>query len=152
MRCAKIRHWISSRADGALDAARVGAVETHVAGCPSCAAFARSVDETASALRRWHGDEPRAGFADRVLARVEGEAFGERSWRERLSWLRPAPVGLAAAAFVCGVLLSLAMEAGGERRGEGRDPVVTAGAETFDPLPQDSTGARLLAILNGRQE
>lgn len=157
MRCVKARRRLSARADGALHERHVPALDGHLAACPACAAFARSLEETAVALRRWSVDEPCCGFADRVLARVAGEGdrprrWRPRPWRERLAWLRPAPVGLAAAAFVLGVLLSASMDAGGERRSDARSAAVVAGADTFDPLPQDSAGARLLELLGDGQE
>ena len=89
MRCDDAR----SRLVTDVGATRADAVAAHLDGCPSCAAFARHLLETRSALRAHRVDHlPDAAFAARVVARLPGptEALGWAALR-----LLPAAVALA---------------------------------------------------------
>jgi anti-sigma factor RsiW len=96
---------LTSLLDGALDPARRGEVEGHLAGCAQCR---RERDLLAGALATLAAlpppAPPRPGFEQRFYARLAREAPRPRSLLERLGarplrWLVPA-TGLAAALAV----------------------------------------------------
>lgn len=152
MRCARARILISARRDDALHGNRLDSCAAHLAACPACRAFERELASVSDRLDQWTAADAPPGFADRVMAAMERGAARQSAWREALVWLRPAPIGLAAAAFVLGVLLSSSMDGTATAPAERVDTVASTGDEAFDPLPTDSAAARLLVLLGHREE
>ena len=146
MRCSKVHRLISTHLDGEVDAVREKALAEHLAGCPECRGFAAEVAQVAERLDEVTAPEPRWGFADRMLARLPlpGSPVARRS----VDFLRPAPVGLGAAAFCFGVLLTVFVSGAPESNGavSGQDLELLAG-DYFTTLSEISIDEQLLALL-----
>ena len=71
--CAETRAAASDFVDGELDGGAASAISRHLAKCPLCAAFVRTLRATVEALRRTPRVEPPAGFADRLALRLAQE-------------------------------------------------------------------------------
>ena len=148
MRCGKAQKLISARLDGKLDAARDEAVGKHVAACARCRAFAADLAMIPEELDSLSVPEPRWGFTGRLMARLperQSDYGFARSW---LDFLRPAPMGLGAAAFCLGVVLvvlaggGLSVPSAGVESG-----VAVLAADYFDTLSEDAVEERLLDLL-----
>lgn len=144
MRCGKVQRWISARLDGALDAKRQALVASHLDGCPECRAFAADLPALDSLLAAVEVAEPRWGFEARVMARIANEA--EPGSLTRVGhWcrsLRPAPVGVGAAAFAAGIALVVLANGEAPSNGEPHDDAVAVLASgvlgvTARPAPED---------------
>jgi len=152
MRCGTAKRWISATLDGELDDQRQQALTAHLASCRRCRAFAvrlSSLDETLDSSRV---EDPRWGFADRVMARIDDVGPSTVPVTSLLpAWfrvLRPAPIGVGAAAFCAGA--ALVMVANGQAQTETwqRGDVVAALAEDYlgiesQPMLGDELGAIL---------
>ena len=148
MRCRKAQRLIFLDLDDELDNARRVVVSDHLAGCARCRAFAAGLDASGEALSTWPAPDPRPGFAGRTRARIanldpaQGSSPG---WQE---FLKPAPLGLGAAAFCIGVVL--AVLANGRQPTEppapGQGPEALANGYVA-ALSEDPVEASLLALL-----
>ena len=151
MRCGKAQRMISSRLDGELDDARASAVGKHLAGCAGCRVFAAAVPRFTEDFDSLTVPEPRWGFTGRLMARLsEQESSSDVPW----SWvdlLRPAPLGLGAAAFCLGVAVTFSLNgANGEMpvNGTAQDPVIEAVAGDYATVyVEASVQQRLWALL-----
>ena len=74
MRCRKVHKLISIGLDGELDDARRRAVDRHVRQCAECRRFVAPLTALADRFDLPAIPEPRAGFAQRTLARLPEEA------------------------------------------------------------------------------
>lgn len=74
--CGEARAAASDFLDGELDSGAASRVSRHLAKCPLCAAFMRTLRATVDALRAIPRARPPAGFAERVAARIEREGEG----------------------------------------------------------------------------
>ncbi len=83
--CETFEVELGMRQHGALEPARVAALEAHLAGCASCRAFAAATGGQAASLRAAAEDESGRVDWDRVQEGVEGL---RRSYRRKL-WLVP---------------------------------------------------------------
>ena len=139
MRCRKVRKLISTQVDGELDDARRAGVDRHVAECEACRAFAADMGRLADELDLVQAPEARWGFADRVSARLPGEQPAATGWRGVLDLLRPAPLGVGAAAFCLGMVVTLLAN--------GANGQASADSTTQDPVIEEVAGdyATLLA-------
>lgn len=79
MDCGEARAAASDFLDGELDARAEGRISRHLAKCPLCAAFVRTLRATVETLRAIPSASPPAGFAERVAARIEREGGGAAS-------------------------------------------------------------------------
>ena len=134
MRCSKVERLISARADGELDDGQREAVERHLAACETCRAFTTALARLADKLDQAEAPEPRWGFADRVLARLPAEEPTASPIQGLIDLLRPAPLGVGAAAFCLGVAATFLLNgANGEATANGvaQDPVVEAVAGDY---------------------
>ena len=149
MRCRNAKRWLSAAQDAELDPARERDLRRHLAECPQCQAFAADLSRFASMLDRWSASEPRPGFTQRTMARLEDQQ-SERLWlREWIEALRPLTAAAAAIALFCGIALAFAMN--GESNGQSaasEDPVEAIYAASFKPVPTDSFGDGYLALLS----
>ena len=153
MRCGKARQWISAKLDGELDAARRQLLEAHLADCAQCRAFAAELAGLDGSLDLLSAPEPPEGFTGRVLSELGNEqpvAAAAGGWHE---FLRPAPLGLSAAAFVLGVLLATLAGTELQANGANGDAGTTAQAGGyFTTLSADAVEERLLTLLPETEE
>jgi anti-sigma factor RsiW len=148
MRCGKVQKLISARLDGRLDAARDEAVRRHIAECAQCRAFAADLATIPEALDSLSAPEPRWGFTGRLMARLPERQSGAGFARSWLDLLRPAPVGLGAAAFGLGVaLVVLASDSLNVPEPGTENGVAVLAADYFDTLSEDALEERLLDLL-----
>ena len=148
MRCRKAQRLISAGLDGELDAVRQRALEGHLGACGKCRAFAADLNASGEMLDGWAAPEPRWGFAGRTLAPIADLQPGQAPSRGWFDFLRPAPLGLGAAAFGFGV--ALAVLANGEPIPEARVPeqgLEALASDYMDPLGDDTIETSLLALL-----
>lgn len=153
MRCGKAQRMISARLDGELDEARDKAVGKHLAGCARCRAFAADVTRFTEDFDSLTVPEPRWGFTGRLMARLsEQESSSNVPW----SWvdlLRPAPLGLGAAAFSLGIVLTVLVNGELPANGEdGRRTVEALVGDYWDALSEVSVDEQLLALLPETEE
>ena len=136
------------RLDGELSEPLNGLLEDHLAGCAGCRAFLADVAGFTADLGKLSAPEPRWGFSSRVLAQLPVGDSGARVSRTWLEFLRPAPLGLGAAAFSCGVLLTIMV--GGLSSSVGSSVESNGGTAVSsysDVLSESSFDEQLLALL-----
>ena len=109
MRCGMAKRWISASLDSELDERKQQALTAHLASCERCRAFGAGLSALDGLLDTSTVEDPRWGFADRVLARISDvvqtpvpKGSTVASW---LRFMRPAPIGVGAAAFCAGAAL-----------------------------------------------
>lgn len=158
MRCTRARKLISADLDGELDAVGSAGVRAHLGACAACRTFAsglQGLGQELELLASAEPVEPRWGFAERVIARIENEpapGVGFGSWGE---FLRPAPVGLALVSFGIGVLLSVLADAApsAEPVTAARDDPMAALLGEYDRTEADRpVEDRLLELLADEEE
>lgn len=71
--CAETRAAASDFLDGELDGGAASRIARHLAKCPLCAAFVRTLRATVELLRSAPPADPPAGFAERLAARIAQE-------------------------------------------------------------------------------
>jgi len=153
MRCRKAKKWISASLDGELDGARNQAVQAHLAACPECRAFAADLAGLTEGLDLLTVPEPRWGFTGRTMARLANPQSRETASRGWLDFLRPAPLGVGAAAFGFGVFLVIMANGEQEAPGAERDTIVALADDgTVAALLNDAIEERLLALLPDAEE
>ena len=74
--CEEARAAASDFLDGELDGGAASRIARHLAKCPLCAAFVRTLRAAVDALRAVPPAPVPAGFAERVAARVAREGGG----------------------------------------------------------------------------
>lgn len=109
MSCRERREIISAYVDGEIPPEEARLLEEHLAGCAGCRDLVRRMRTLDEGLALSGGDVP-PGFRERVFARLDREGLLPRPRILPASWLRWAPVPLAAAAAA--VLLVLAVREG----------------------------------------
>ena len=148
MRCSKAQKLISASIDGELDEARERAAKAHLGKCRACQCFASDLPRCAAALDRLRVPDVRPGFTGRMMARIPESKTGRIWWRDWLDVLQPIPAGLGALALSCGVVLAILMnDQNGPTDSERVQPGQSLYAGCFDPLPDDSVGARYVALV-----
>ncbi len=135
MRCGIAKRWISASLDRELDESKEKALKVHLASCLRCRAFAAKLSVLEESLDSVSAADPRWGFSDRVMARI---AEGEPSARPRVSlalpwlrFLRPAPIGVGAAAFCAGAAMVILANGQVEADVWQRGDVVAALADNY---------------------
>jgi anti-sigma factor RsiW len=87
MNCAELEPLICDYVDGTLDAEGRGAVESHLAECPACAALVEDSAEALSFIERAADVEPPPQLITRILFdapwRKHSHASGIRGWLDR---------------------------------------------------------------------
>lgn len=116
MKCGKAQRLISARIDGELAEASAGTLREHLEGCPDCRVLSEGFTGLAISLDVAGPPEPRFGFTDRLMRRIDAEARPAPVPRRRLGWLRPAQIGLGVFAFGFGVWTTMLTY--GETNGE----------------------------------
>jgi len=157
MRCGIAKRWISASLDGELDEQRQQALTAHLASCQRCRAFAASFGALGETLNSSPVEDPRWGFAGRVMARIDDVEPSSEPRRSAVpTWLRalrPAPVGVGAAAFCAGVALVIVANGQAETETWQRGDVVAALAEDYLGIEsQPNLGDELGAILPESEE
>ncbi len=153
MRCKAAQQMISAAQDGELGVDRRAAFQAHLDGCAACRAFAARVAVAAGLVVEWEAPEPSWGAADRVMNAVTAGTGSRGAAREWLDLLRPAPLGLSAAAFALGVALTVfangapASDDGSPEAGNGEQV-----AEYSEAVSNDSIETSLLALLTEQEE
>lgn len=121
-KCDRARQWASLELDGELSSFERALLESHVAACPSCAAFRDEVGGVTTALR----SAPYEPFAGVVLGRAR-RRVGIR--------LAPAAAAMAVAAVGLGSMLASASFRG--------SPVAHLAAQSVDASNVDSAAAAI---------
>lgn len=153
MRCGKAQKLISAHRDGELDDARIEALQRHLSACEACKAFAGDLARVAEGLDSLTAPEPRWGFTDRLMSRLSGQQRVESSSSGWLGLLRPAPVGVAVAAFSLGAALTVLVNGELPAAGAGgREEVESLAGDYFDTLAEVSVERQLLALLPETEE
>jgi len=104
MTCPEAREHFSARADDALSAAELAAVDAHLAGCVECRREWQRFAATLGLLRAVEPARAPAGFVDRVLA-----AARPQPWYRRLAhglwvpWTVKLPLEAAAVVMIAGL-------------------------------------------------
>jgi predicted anti-sigma-YlaC factor YlaD len=107
MDCDRCREAMSAALDGEADAAERAAVEAHLAGCPDCRAWQRSLADLTAMTRRARTGV--AGGDPDLVARVADRAPGPRvRWRGTAARAGLAAVGIAQATIGVVALLGAA--------------------------------------------
>ncbi len=153
MRCRKAQKLISVDLDGELDEARAWALKRHLAECPQCQALASGMKDDAQALGQLTAPEPRPGFTARLLARMPESQPSYVRLREWLGFLRPAPLGVGAAAFCLGI--TVVVLANGERStpdAEYDNATAVLSGDSLNALSEVPVDERLLALLSENGE
>ncbi len=121
-----------------------GRVEQHLEVCPQCAQRYKQLIELSERLHSLPRREPRAGFAARVMARLD-ELERPRATHHRLRWLVPAAsaVAVAALAFVISLGLTRMSRENGEQRGASRDNGTVAVSIPDESLLMDALEQKL---------
>ncbi|MFO7903906.1 MAG: zf-HC2 domain-containing protein [Pirellulaceae bacterium] len=153
MKCSKAQRLISASLDGELDEARERAMKAHLSECFTCQSFAADLPRCAAALDRLTAPDVRPGFTARMVARIPESNRVRMWWRDWFDALQPIPVALGALALCFGVLLAILMN--GQDDPTDSEPVTpgqSVYAECFDPLPDESVGARYVALVEIGEE
>ncbi len=146
MRCGKAQRMASAALDGELASTRQAALRQHLDSCHACRAFATGLEMSREALGIWQAPEPQWGAADRVMRRLA--AGPGRGARSRLGWLRPAPLGLGAAAFCFGVALAvLGSNGAAATEPTSEQAFDTLAGEYVSVVSEDTVETSLLALL-----
>jgi predicted anti-sigma-YlaC factor YlaD len=82
MKCAELEILLADYLDGAVSGVEKSAVQTHLAGCASCAELARDAAGAVAFMERAATVEPPPGMIARIL--LDGRTRVKRSWAERL--------------------------------------------------------------------
>jgi anti-sigma factor RsiW len=129
------KRWISASLDGELDESKEQALKVHLASCLRCRAFATRLSTLEESLDSVSAADLRWGFADRVMARIVEAQPTKKSagslvplW---VRWLRPAPIGVGAAAFCAGAALVILANGQSEANVWQRGDVVAALADNY---------------------
>ena len=153
MRCCKAQKLISANLDGELDKEREQAVKAHLAECRVCRCFAADLPRCAAALDRLTVPDARPGFTGRVMARIPECETNRVWWRRWFDVVQPIPAGLGSVALCCGIALAILMNG---QNGPTDSVRVTPGqslyAGCFDPLPENSMGARYVSLVQEGRE
>lgn len=135
MRCGIAKRRISVSLDGALDERKERGLKTHLASCLRCRAFAAKLSALREDLDSVSATDPRWGFTDRVMARIANVQPGAERGGSRvdhwLRFLRPAPIGVGAAAFCAGVALVILANGQTETSQWQRSDVVESLADAY---------------------
>lgn len=151
MRCFLVRRRLSAYIDGELRPRAAGKLESHLSGCPRCAAE----HERMSEIHRWFAAAQRfsapPGFPAAVMAKA-------RTRPERA--FRPAPL-LARFAAAAAVVLAIAAGAvsggvltgslGPHRSSEGATVMASLSLDAFEAYPPGSLGSGYLLVTGERR-
>lgn len=107
MRCKTAQRFLSARSDGELADERREPLERHLAGCDACRAFASDLVVGATRFELFADAYDSSAFTQRVMACLPEQRPRLAGLGTLLDFLRPAPLGLSAAAFSLGVFLTL---------------------------------------------
>ncbi len=99
MTCPEIREAFSALYEDELSEPRRTAVARHLAACPACQHEWQQFQATVDAVRGLGPETPSPGFADRVMARIEGPSWWKRAVQSLVVPL-PVKLPLEAAALV----------------------------------------------------
>ena len=153
MRCSKAQRWISAGLDRELGEKWEQTVRSHLTACATCRAFAADVAGFDERFDLLTAPEPRGGFTGRIMARLEDPQRGNAPSPGWLDFLRPAPLGIGAAAFCLGVIVVvLANDRQGFRGVEPDNTVTTLGDDYSDALSEVAVEERLLALLSDTEK
>ncbi|MCI0587641.1 MAG: hypothetical protein L0323_12435 [Planctomycetes bacterium] len=101
MNCDRLREEIQARLDERGAAPPLPAeAQAHLGACEPCAAYAREIEAVSALLRGAPEEEPPAGFAQGVMARVRAEAPAAPAPVRRF---RPLPLRVAASLAALGI-------------------------------------------------
>jgi hypothetical protein len=107
MNCRQCTRRLSEHIDGALDFRTRARIDKHLAGCSSCAAALRELDESIRLLREAGGAEAPAGLADGILLKLASAMETRASRAPARRGSGRARVAVAAAALVLASLAGL---------------------------------------------
>jgi anti-sigma factor RsiW len=153
MRCDEMSEFLIEYAEGDLDAGREAQVRAHLAECGSCAAELRALERTRALLADDGYVEPSSFFWTRFDSRLRSR-LSRGSWiasDDRWARLVPrlAPVVVAAAFFVVGLVVGLRPTAPG---GSSGGPPAVTGEGQYAQGPVISPRTKLLVETGGTPE
>ncbi|MBN2448641.1 MAG: zf-HC2 domain-containing protein [Phycisphaerae bacterium] len=147
MQCATAHKLLSLRIDGELDDRRAPDLAAHLRDCPSCQAFARELERCAAALDAVSVSEPSADFGARVMASLPPQQSTSERWTLVRGLLRPLPMAAAVVALALGITLASLMNGNTTTTPTAEAFESDVYAESFSALPEDSSGARYIALV-----
>ncbi len=124
MTCEQVSELLTAHLDGELSPAEQAAVETHLAGCPSCQARADALRTAIGALATLPALEPSAGFEARVLSALGKPRANRPHWARRV-----AVVVVSCGAVAAAVLVALP---GKQLPGSPSDLAIAANLDLFE--------------------
>ena len=159
MRCSKADRLISLAFDGMLDSDTQRALDAHVANCPRCRTASEQLALLTGQLDSVEAHEPQWGFAERLSARMDADEKSELGMRGWVRRLHLAGVGVALIGFGLGIAASsgLTVSSNATTTTEAvavaeTDPMEQLTQTHFAPIPDDSTGGVLLAMLTSMED
>ncbi len=154
MKCRHVQRLLSARHDGDRPGAADSRLAEHLAGCADCRGFEASLSRLDQRLSEWRVPAARAGFADRVIARLASAPRRASLWRELLAALRPAQMAVAAATLAIGVFLANSLfddaAAAAAQNGQSDSPDAIY-SESFGIAAADSLAGTYLSLLEERE-
>jgi anti-sigma factor RsiW len=114
MTCDEASVLLHALADGELDAGNAREVESHVAGCPACAAQLRDIQDLRHAMVP---DSLRYSAPTGLRSRIEGKLPAPRAAQaSRRTLLKGLSIGASATALAASGVMVMVMRAGDEQR------------------------------------
>lgn len=107
MRCKTAQRFLSARSDGELSNDRREPLDQHLAGCDACRAFTDDLAIGSARLELFVDVDASTTFTQRVMTALPEQRSRFAGLGALLDFLRPAPIGLTAAAFSLGAVLTL---------------------------------------------
>lgn len=104
MQCSKAQRWISTGLDVPMDESQSEALRRHLTACTECRQFEAELRECVTLLGRVPIPDPSSEFTNEVILRLGSQ---EPNIPVRRELLRPVPIGLVAASFLFGTMLSV---------------------------------------------
>lgn len=116
MNCERFRYWISLKADGRLDAPRLGDLSAHLQTCAPCRGFEDNLQKNKARLQALSQAPVNESFARELL-----EAARSPRAKRRRGWIVPVVAAGLLAAAVAGFLVTRPPKSGGPTASPIRD-------------------------------
>ncbi|MBN2225990.1 MAG: zf-HC2 domain-containing protein [candidate division Zixibacteria bacterium] len=81
MRCDKYKEMLSARLDGELTEFETWELDSHLATCPDCRAFAAELDHISDLNRSTGTESLPADVEDRIMTRIDNAKNARKGWR-----------------------------------------------------------------------
>ena len=142
MHCRRVRKSLIEYEEGSLSEERVNALESHLEGCPDCAALAAKLEFSREELSSLEPVAIPEGTSSRILASLRRATPKKRSWLELLRSPRAITAGAVVVAVLIAVVVVVGLRTGGgpttvTKTGKSSD--LTVPAHEGEKLEQSAT-------------